>query len=114
MINPFSSSYITANNIQNTTYTFTLLRGISTSRTTQNTEDSITFGAYIHSLMPKCLKTLLKEGNTLKDYNSQKTIVTKHVVLQINPDVTVPENRCYKDHSLEREYKLSTHIIKPF
>ena len=38
----------------------------------------------------------------------------KHTVLQINPEVTVMENRYCKDHSLEGKYKLSMQIIKPF
>lgn len=48
-----------------------------------------------------------QEKGMLKRIITLKTIITKHIVLPINPDVTVTESRCCKDHSLQGKCKLS-------
>jgi hypothetical protein len=53
---------------------------------------------------------LSRKKRMLKRFKALKTIITKHIMLQINPDVAVTENRCCKDHPLEGKYKQSMHV----
>lgn len=115
MTNHFSSSYINANNIQNqqTQYFYFSQRNNNLKNKPEYWGLSYTWDLY--SLHAQSVWKWFQEMGVLKRIITLKTIVTKHIVLQINPDVTSTENRYCKDHPSQEKYKLlPMQIIKPF
>lgn len=112
MFNHFLSPYISANNIKNQH----ILSLFSEEYQLQEQTKILRIKSHL-GLVESHAQSVWKcfqEKGVLKRIITHKTIVTKHIVLQINPDVTVTENRCCEDHPLKGKYKLSMQIIKPF
>ena len=115
MINHFLSPEINANNRQNQRmqYFHFSQRNNNFKNKPEYWGLSHTWGVYNSNA--QSVWKWLQETGVLKRIITLQTIVTKRIVLEINPDVAVTEKRCREDHSLEGKYKLLfTQILKPF